>query len=106
MTARTRMLRRMLVGRAVATTCSAALLTGAQVNPAITGLHTFFTNPLFWLLNFSNLVDVNAYFCCHPASIQSAGDSPRFEVCANSRDSHQVGHPSLLKVHRNYRPHE
>lgn len=73
MTARMRMFRRMLVGRAVATACSAALLTGTQVKPAITSLHTIFTNPLFWLLNFSNLVDVTAYFC-HPA------------------------HPSLLKV--------
>ena len=74
MTARTRMLRRVHVWRAIATASAAALLTGAQVNPAITNLHTLFTNPLFWLLNFSNLVDVNAYFCCHPASIQPAGD--------------------------------
>ena len=106
MTSGTRVLRRMLVGRTVATACTAALLTSAQVKPAITSLHAIFTNPLFWLLNFSNLVDVNAYFCCHPASIQSEGDNRRCDFCANSRDSNQVGHPSLMKVHRSYRPHE
>ena len=74
MTGRTRVLRCVLVGRAVATTCSAALLTGAQVKPAITSLYTVFTNPLFRLLNFRNFFDVNAYFCCHPASIQPAVD--------------------------------
>ena len=74
----------MLVGRAVATACTAALLTGAQVKPSITSLYTIFTNPLFWLLDFSNLVDVNAYFCCHPASIQSVGDRRSFELCVNN----------------------
>jgi len=63
MTGRTRVLRRVLVWRAVATTRAAALLARAQVKPAIASLHTIFTNPLFWLLNVRNLVDMNAYFC-------------------------------------------
>ena len=65
MTARTRMLRCVLVWRAITTARAAALLTRAQVNPAITSLYTLFTHPLFRLLNFTNLVDVTAYICCH-----------------------------------------
>ena len=106
MTTRVRVLRCVLVRRAVATTCSATLLARAQVKPAITGLHTVFTNPLFWLLNVSNLVDMNAYFCRHPASIQPA-DAPRsVALWTDSRNLYQAGHPSLLKVHRGYHRHE
>lgn len=104
MTTRVRVLRRVLVRRTVATTRAAALLASAQVKPAISSLHTVFTNLLLWLLNVSNLVDMNAYFCWHPASIQPAGES--LELCANTQDLHQEDHPSLLKVHRGYHRHE
>ena len=76
MTTRVSVLRRVLVWGTVATTRAAALLARAQVKPAITSLYTVFTYPLFRLLNVTNLVDMNAYFCWHPASIQP-GDAPR-----------------------------
>ena len=85
MTSRARVLRRVLVWRAVATTRSAALLARAEVKPAITSLRTIFTDPLFWLLNVSNLVDMSAYFCCHAASIQPADDPRSVALWADSR---------------------
>ena len=62
MTTRTRVLRRVLVWRAVATTCLAARLTSTQVKPLRTDLHTLFANPLLRLLDFVNRIDMNTYF--------------------------------------------
>jgi len=76
MTTRTRMLRRMSVRRTVATSSRTALLAGAQVNPTISRLHALFANSLLRLFDVSDRIDVNAYFCCHAASIQFADDSP------------------------------
>ena len=77
MTTRTRMLRRMPVRRTVATSSRPALLTRAQVNPARSDLYALFANPLLRLFDVSDRIDVNAYFCCHAASIQFAADNPR-----------------------------
>ena len=55
------------------------------MKPTISSLHTVFTNPLFWLLDVSNLVDMNAYFCWHPASIQPAGEPRSLELCEDTR---------------------
>jgi hypothetical protein len=49
--ARPGMLAGVLVGRAVATTCAAALLTGAQVQPSRTDLHAIFAFTLLGLLD-------------------------------------------------------
>jgi len=35
------------------------------MHPTITSLHTLFTNPLLWLLDLSNRVDMNANFSSH-----------------------------------------
>ena len=75
MTTRTRMLRRMFVWRRVATSGRATLLAGAQVNPAISRLHALFANSLLRLFDVGDPIDVNAYLCCHSASIQAAGYS-------------------------------
>ena len=77
MPTRTRMLRRMLVWRTITTSSSAALLAGAQVNPLVSRLNTLFANSLFRLFDISDRIDMNAYFCCHSASIQFADDNPR-----------------------------
>ena len=75
MATRTSMLRRMPVWRTVATSSRPALLAGAQVNPACSDLHALFANSLLRLFDVSDRIDVNAYFCCHAASIQFADDS-------------------------------
>ena len=85
MTSRASVLRSVLVWGTVATTRAAALLARAQVKPTVSSLHTVFTNPLFWLLNVSNLVDMSAYFCWHPASIQPADDPRSVALWADSR---------------------
>jgi hypothetical protein len=76
MTTRTCMLRRMPVRRAIATSCRATLLARAQMNPAISRLHALFTNSLLRLFDIGDPIDVNAYFCCHAASIQFAERTP------------------------------
>ena len=76
MTTRTGMLRRMPVWRTVATSSCAALLTRAQVNPACSDLHALFANSLLRLFDVGDRIDMNAYLCCHAASIQFADDSP------------------------------
>src|ERR1044072_4646038 len=91
MTTRARMLRRMLVWRTVATTCLAARLTSTQVNPLRTDLHTLFTHPLLRLLDFFNRIDMNTYFCCHPASIQAGRDIPCVDGGRKNRD---LGRPT------------
>lgn len=94
----TRMLRRMPVWRTVATSRRAALLAGAQMNPAISSFHALFANSLFRLFNVSNPIDVNAYFCWHAASIQFADDSLLACVDTLSR----VADHTLKLVLRNY----
>jgi len=65
------MLRRMSIRGAVAATCRAALLTGAQVHPAISGFYTLLTNPLLRLLDLSNRVDMNTNLHSHARSNRS-----------------------------------
>ncbi len=77
MTTCTCMLRRMPVWRTITTSSRAALLAGAQVNPLVPRLNTLFANSLFRLFDISDRIDMNAYFCCHSASIQFADDNPR-----------------------------
>src|SRR5690242_19935061 len=67
----------MPVWRTVATSCRAALLARAQVNPLSSNLHALFANSLLWLFDVGDPIDVNAYLCCHAASIQFAGDNLR-----------------------------
>ncbi len=66
----------MLVWRTIATSCRATLLARAQMKPAISRLDALFANSLFWLFDISDPIDMNAYLCCHSASIQFAGDNP------------------------------
>ena len=71
------MLGRMLVWRTIATSSRAALLTRAQVNPTISRLNALFANSLLRLFDISDRIDMNAYFCCHAASIQFGNDNLR-----------------------------
>ena len=66
----------MPVWRTVATSSRAALLAGAQVNPTISRLNALFADFLLRLFDVSDRIDMNAYFCCHAASIQFADDNP------------------------------
>src|SRR6185369_2221820 len=45
------------------------------MNPACSDLHALFANSLLRLFNVSDRINVNAYFCCHEASIQFGDDS-------------------------------
>jgi hypothetical protein len=76
MTTHTRVLRSMLVWRTVATASRATLLARAQMKPGISRLNALIANSIFWLFDIGNPIDVNAYLCCHVASIQFAGDNP------------------------------
>ena len=88
----------MSVWRTVATSCRATLLARAQVNPLIASLHALFTNSLLRLFDVSDPIDVNAYFCCHAASIQFAGGYPRAAA------ERWYDHPARLRAHLTSKP--
>lgn len=104
MTTRARVLRSMLVWRTVATTSRATLLARAQMKPVISRLNALFANSIFRLLDIGNPIDVNAYLCCHAASIQFAGDNPlgAAEQAWDTPSPDLKADPSLTQVRRNY----
>ena len=80
MTTCTSVLRSVPVWRTITTSCRAARLARAQVNPAISRLDALFANSLLRLFDVSDPIDVNAYLSRHSASIQFADDSPLASV--------------------------
>jgi len=94
MATRARVLRRMPVWRAIATTRRAALLASAQMHPLRTDLHTLFANSLLRLLDFVNRIDMNTYFGCHPASIQAGCDNSCADGDRNSPHCRLADPPS------------
>ena len=100
MTTRACMLRRMPVWRTIATPRGATLLASAQVHPLRTDLHTFFTNPLLRLLDFINRIDMNTYFCCHPASIQAERCNLPVDCDRNTHNHYPTVDPSSTTAGR------
>ena len=76
----------MLVWRTVATPRRAALLARAQMKPLISRLYALLANSLFWLFNIGNPIDVNAYLCCHAASILTTSINTDSYAATKTRD--------------------